>query len=255
MNAPIHASQKSPGDQQLLSLPSKGESSINSSQRIATLVGVLFIIGTVAGIASVVIAGSVLSAPDYLTKIAVNANPITLGALCVLTMGLALALVPVVIFPVFKKHNEVLALGYVVFRGALETFTYVIIVISWLLLLPLSREFIAAGVSSAASFQTLGNSILRAADIGATTTSIIFPLGAMMLYVVFYQSKLIPRWISGWGVVAAVLTLVAGLTALFGINLDMLKYPMLPQEMVMAVWLIVKGFNLSTIASDLPKKN
>jgi Domain of unknown function (DUF4386) len=250
MNAANIAPQKSPGGQHQLTLPRTGESSINSSRRIAIIVGVLFIIGTVAGIASVVIAGSVLSDPEYLTKIAANANPITLGALCVLTMGLALALVPVVIFPVLKKHNEVLALGYLVFRGALETFTYVIIVISWLLLLPLSREFVAAGVSSAAYFQTLGNSILRAADIGATTTSIIFPLGAMMLYVVFYQSKLIPRWISGWGVVAAVLTLVAGLTALFGINLDMLKYPMLPQEMVMAVWLIVKGFNPSAVDAE-----
>jgi Domain of unknown function (DUF4386) len=253
MNVPIHAPQKSPGGQRQLALPSKGESSLNSSRRIAIIVGVLFIIGTVAGIASVVIAGSVLSAPDYLTKFAANATPITLGALCVLTMGLALALVPAVIFPVLKQHNEVLALGYLVFRGALETFTYVLTVISWLLLLPLSRAFVAAGVSSAAYFQTLGNSNLRAADIGAAITSIIFPLGAMMLYVVFYQSKLIPRWISGWGIVAAVLTLVAGLTALFGINLDMLKYPMLPQEMVMAVWLIVKGFNPSAIASESTK--
>jgi Domain of unknown function (DUF4386) len=253
MNAAGITRQENSGDQQHLRLSSKGESSINSSRRIATLVGVLFIIGTVAGILSAVIAGPLLSDPEYLTKIAANANPITLGALCVLTMGLALALVPVVIFPVLKKHNEVLAFGYLVFRGALETFTYVIIVISWLLLLPLSREFIAAGVSNAAYFQTLGNSILRAADIGAAITSIIFPLGAMMLYVVFYQSKLIPRWISGWGIVAAVLTLVAGLTALFGINLDVLKYVMLPQEMVMAVWLIVKGFNPSVIASEPAK--
>ena len=136
------------------------------------------------------------------------------------------------------------------FRGALETFTYFISVISWLLLVPLSREFVTAGASSAATFQTLGNSILRAADIGSVITSIVFSLGAMMLYVVFYQSKLIPRWISGWGIVEAVLYLVAGLTALFGINLEMLMYPMLPQEMVMAVWLIVKGFNPSVIAAE-----
>lgn len=246
MNTPVLA-QKSTSDRQPLILPGSGESRI-SSRRIASVVGVLFIVGTVAGIASAVITGPLLSGSDYLTKIAANTNLITLGALCVLTMGLALALVPVVIFPVLKKYNEVLALGYVVFRGALETFTYCVIVISWLLLLPLSREFGAAGVSSAAH-QTLGNSILRAADIGSAITSIIFPLGAMMLYVVFYQSKLIPRWISGWGIVAAVLTLVAGLTALFGINLDMLKYVMLPQEMVMAVWLIAKGFNSVAITS------
>ena len=98
----VFVPQKSPGDQQHRTLPSKGESSINSSRRIATLVGVLFIIGTVTGILSAIIAGPLLSDPEYLTKIAANANPITLGALCVLIMGLALALVPVVIFPVLK---------------------------------------------------------------------------------------------------------------------------------------------------------
>lgn len=226
---------------------------MNNNRNTAISVGVLFIIGTVAGILSAVIAGPILGDPDYLTKIAANANPITLGALFVLIMGLALAMVPVVIFPVLKKHNEVLAFGYLVFRGALETCSYGVVVISWLLLVPLSRAFVA-GVSSAAYFQTLGNSNLRAAEIGSAITSIIFPLGAMMLYLVFYQSKLIPRWISVWGMVAAVLTLVAGLTALFGINLDVLKYLMLPQEMVMAVWLIVKGFNPPALVADSRKQ-
>jgi Domain of unknown function (DUF4386) len=250
MNAPIHASQKSAGDQYPLALPSKGESSITTSRRIAIIVGVLFIVGTASGILSAIVAGPLVSDPEYLTKIAGNANPITLGALFVLTMGLSLALVPVVIFPVLKQHNEVLAFGYLVFRGALETFAYFVTVISWLLLLPLSRESVASGVSSAAYFQTLGDSILRAADIDSTVTSIVFSLGAMMLYVVFYQSKLIPRWISGLGIVAAILYLVAGLTALFGIDLKMLMFVMLPQELVMAIWLIVKGFNPSAIAAE-----
>jgi Domain of unknown function (DUF4386) len=253
MSAASIARQESPGDQQHLSLSSKGESGIESSRKIATLVGVLFIIGTLAGILSAIITGPLLSDSEYLTKIAANANPITLGALFVLIMGLVLALVPVVIFPVLKQHNEVLAFGYLVFRGALETFAYLITVISWLLLLPLSREVVAAGISSTPFVQTLGNSILRAADIGSVMTSIVFSLGAMMLYVVFYQSKLIPRWISVWGVVAAVLTLIPALTGLFGIDLKVLMFVMLPQEMVMAVWLIVKGFNLSAIASEPAK--
>jgi Domain of unknown function (DUF4386) len=250
MNAPIHAPQKSAGGQRQLTLPSKGESSITSSRRIAIIVGVLFIIGTASGILSAIVAGPLLSDPEYLTKIAANGNPITLGALCMLTMGLPLAMVPVVIFPVLKKHSEVLAFGYLVFRGALETFAYFVTVISWLLLLPLSRKFVAAGASNAAYFQTLGDSILGAAEIGATVTAIVFSLGAMMLYVVFYQSKLIPRWISGWGIVAAILYLVAGLTALFGIDLKMLMFVMLPQELVMAVWLIVKGFSPSAVDAE-----
>jgi len=59
-------------------------------------------------------------------------------------MGLALAMVPVMLFPIFKKYNEVLALGYVVFRGALEAVTDIAIVITWLFLVTLSREYTAA---------------------------------------------------------------------------------------------------------------
>jgi Domain of unknown function (DUF4386) len=71
-----------------------------------------------------------------------------------------------------------------------------------------------------------------------------------MLYSLLYQARLIPRWISIWGLVAAVLTLLPSLTALFGINLDILKFVMLPQEMVMAGWMIVKGFNLKDDSAE-----
>jgi hypothetical protein len=91
------------------------------------MVGVLYIIGTAAGVFSVMVTQPVLKAPDYLAQISANENPIILGALLVLTMGFALALVPVLLFPIFKKHNEVLSLGYVVFREALETVCYIAI--------------------------------------------------------------------------------------------------------------------------------
>ena len=99
-------------------------------RKTAGTVGVLYIIGTVAGVLSVVFTGSILGDPNYLVKVSANANQIITGALFVLIMGLALAMVPVVIFPILKKYNEVLALGYVVFRGALETVTYIALVIT-----------------------------------------------------------------------------------------------------------------------------
>src|SRR5574341_1556222 len=101
---------------------------MNTNRKTATIVGVLYIIGTVAGILSVVFTGPILNDPDYLIKVSANENQILIGALFVLTMGFALALVPVMLFPIFKKYNEALALGYVVFRGALETVTYIAIV-------------------------------------------------------------------------------------------------------------------------------
>ena len=96
---------------------------MNTNRKSAIIVGVLYIIGTVAGVLSVVFTQSTLNDADYLVKLSANGNQLITGALFVLIMGLALALIPVVMFPILKRYNEVLALGYVVFRGALETFT------------------------------------------------------------------------------------------------------------------------------------
>jgi hypothetical protein len=116
------------------------------------------------------------------------------GALCVLIMGLSLAMVPIVAFPVLKKQNEALALGYVVFRGALETMTYIVIVISWLVLVPISQEYVQAGAADASSYQALGTLLKETAENAATLMSIVFLLGALIFYYLLYRSKLIPRW-------------------------------------------------------------
>ena len=232
---------------------------MNNFRKTAIIVGVLFIIGTAAGILSGVVTGSILNDPDYLMKISANENQIIIGALLVLTMGLALAMVPVVIFPVLKKHNEVLAFGYVVFRGALETVTSLAMVITWLFLLILSREYVAAGVPDASNFQTLGAVFLEGSDSISGIGGFVFSLGALMLYYVFYQSKLIPRWISIWGFIAIILGLATSVLIIFHLQSPsstintVMNLPILLQEMVMAVWLIVKGFNPLAIASGSAK--
>lgn len=231
---------------------------MNTNRKTGMIVGVLYIIGTVSGVLSVVFTTSILAAPDYLAKIAENGNSIITGAFFVLMMSLALALIPIVIFPVLKKYNEVLALGYVVFRGALETVTYIAIVISFLLLVSLSQTAVRSGALDA---EVLGTLVLKAHEISSTLTEIIFPVGALMFYTVLYTSKLIPRWISGWGLIAIVLHLASGFLNMFGLIGQMstiqivLALPIALQEMVMAVWLIVKGFNLTAIGSGFAKGN
>jgi Domain of unknown function (DUF4386) len=219
-------------------------------------VGVLFIIGTLAGVLSVLFTKPIFDDPNYLVSVSTDRNPIIIGSLLVLIMGLSLAFVPVVMFPVFKHYNEVLALGYVVFRGALETVTYIAVTVGWMLLLPVSQAYVQAGAPDASTFQALGTLLRKEAEISSTMTAIVFPLGAMMFYSVLYQSNLIPRWISVWGLIGVTLHLVAtGVGGLFTLTSgllpiqDIVAVPILVQEMVMAGWLIVKGFNPSAIAS------
>jgi hypothetical protein len=226
----------------------------------ASLVGVLFIIGTAAGVLSVVCLNPIQYHPDYLVQAAENQNRVTLGALAILTMGLSLAIVPVLMFPVAKKYSETLALGYVVFRGGLETVTYLGMVTCWLVLILLGQEYVQAGALEASYFQTLGTLILGVQDSISTLLIIVFSLDALMLYAVLYPSKLIPRWISGWGFVAILLHLSTAFLILFGLDdidssiVNIVNLPIFLQEMVMAVWLIVKGFNPSAIAARAAKQ-
>jgi len=229
---------------------------MNNYRKTAIVVGVLYIIGTVSGVLSVASSGPIREAA-YLGSIAANPNQIVIAALFVLLMGLALALVPIMLYPLLKKYNEVLALGYVVFRGALETVLYIGMTVSWLVLIILSQEYVKTGAPTASYFQTLGTLLLAGHETLNTVLIIVFSLNALMLYTIFYQSRLIPRWISLWGFIAILLHLTTAFLLLFGIvestNLSVLmafNFLILIQEMVMAVWLIAKGFNPAAIAAQ-----
>jgi len=217
------------------------------NRKTAIIVGVLYIVGTIAGILSLVFTGSILSDPNYLIRVSENQNQILLGVLLVLAMGFSLAMMSVVLFPILKKQNEALAFGAVVFRGMLEAVLYIAVAISWLLLLTISQEYVKAGVPDASHFQTVGALLLKATDRIGSILDIVFSLGALMIYCLFYQSKLIPRWLSVWGIIGAILYLASGLFSMFSVDFGILEAPLALQEMVMAVWLIVKGFNLSSV--------
>jgi hypothetical protein len=229
---------------------------MNSNRISAVIIGVLYIIGTVTGILSVVLTNPILESPDYLTNLSAQPNRLVSGMLMVLTMGLALAMVPVVMYPISKKYNPTLALGYVLFRGALETFTYLFSVISTLLLLTVGRAYAAADAAQVPIYEAIGAVLHKYDAWGAQITTIVFILGALMFYYVLYRYKLVPRWLSGWGLLGAIPYLAAGFLVMFGF-LDhfstadaLLRVPLGLQEMVLAVWLIVKGFNPSSSAPE-----
>lgn len=221
------------------------------------IVGVLYILGTVTGILSVLFTSSVTNEPDFLAAVSANQNQVIIGTLFILAMGLSLALIPAVLFPVAKKFNEVLAVGYVVFRGALETVTYLAMAVCWLLTVSVSR-----GIAAGSIPQNLGVLLQQVNDAINYILIIAFCLGALMLYSLLYQSKLVPRWISIWGLIAILMhlsTCFLGMFGLMSMSLSggttsgltlVLNFPIFLQEMVMAVWLIVKGFNSSAIAAS-----
>jgi len=232
---------------------------MNSYRKTAIIVGVLFIFAIVMLFIGEALYKPILDSPDYLENAYPNRIVVIIGILLEFTGVPAVVLLSVFLYPILKKHNEALALGYVVFRlfeAALLSVAY----ISKLLLVNLSQDYLNKGSVDASYFQYIGTSI-QSVDHWAGTQGliyhIVFVLGSLMLYSVLYQSKLVPRFISAWGFIAAIVLLTGSVL----INIDMFTgfselglelifaLPIAVAEIMLSIWLIVKGFNPSAIDS------
>ncbi len=229
---------------------------MNSNRKTAIIVGVLFIIATGFLFIGGAIYNPILSSPDYLDNAYPNRIIVIIGILLEFIIVLAMPLIAVFLFPILKKHNEALALGYVGFRF-FEAVLFVVIESNKLSLINVSRDYINKGGMDTAYFQNIGSSIQSVNDWTFSIYVLVFTVGALMLYSVLYKSKLIPRFISAWGFIAAafmlagtVLIMVEMFTGISDLVLQLIfVIPIAVNEMVLAVWLIGKGFNSSAIDS------
>ena len=227
----------------------KKEMEMSDARRTAVIVGVLFIVGTCAGVSSLACTGTILGSSDYLAAVSANQVSMQAGVIFLLLMGFSLAMVPILMFPILKKNDEALALGYVVFRGGLETATYVAVAVAWIALISVSADFARPGTLMASPLQAESAVLKKMADSSQLLTVFVFGLGALIFYWLLYKSRLIPRWLPTWGFVAIALHLTTGVLQLFGVVsassrlLTVMNLPIFLQEMVMAVWLISRGFS------------
>ncbi len=239
---------------------------MNTYRKNAVMAGVLYFLGTVFGVLSGVIGGEVLSSVsfgkplvgvDMLSLVAANSSRITGGAFLILMMGISLVAMTVFLYPIFRKDSEELAMGMVLFRGALEGIFYFLSTLGFLALVALGNEYIATGADSAA-LQSMGNVLYQFQVRLAPTGTILFLIGAVCLYISFYRTRLIPRWLSVWGFIGVVAYMASALLKFFHMDTGIgfyLEMVLAPQEMVMAVWLIVKGFNPARSLPCLRKQN
>ena len=229
---------------------------MDTNRKIAVVAGTLFIIATVADLISrVVLVQPILSAPVDLAKISANESQVLLGALFLFIGAAAAAGIAVALYPVLRTHSEGLAIGSVGFR-LIEGVLYLGIVACLLSLVTLSQESAKAGPVASSAYEVAAVPLMAMRDSLGEVAVLAFGLGALMYYWVFYQSRLVPRWLSAWGLAAIALLMVSGVLVMLGRTEPMsttqvvLALPIFLQEMVLAVWLIAKGFNRSAIADE-----
>jgi hypothetical protein len=222
---------------------------MDSNRKTALAAGLLFIAATAASLLGTAIEPA-LTGTDYLTRISENMTRVSGGGLLELIAAGTSAGIAISLYPVLKKWSGTLALGAVVFR-AIEAVMYTLGAVSMLSLLKVAQQFTQAAGADRSWLQAIGDSLVGVRQEAILAGVFAFAVGALMYYYVFFRSRLLPRWLSAWGIAGELLMLVACLSALFSRNpvtsYTVLILPIAAQEIVMAVWLIARGFSSAGI--------
>jgi hypothetical protein len=230
---------------------------MNSSRRAARLAGAFFLISYFGVFTGMALSGPYLDAPDYLATIYPNRSQVILGEFLWLLNDAAIVGIAVVLFPILKRHSETLALGYVCNR-VIEAATLIVGKISALSLITVSQDFIAAGAPDTPYFQAVGASAMGARYWASQVNVVFFISGGLILYSLLYQSKLLPRFIPIWGFIAVAALIAANVFPVPDLTegfhpAQLLFFPIMLNELFLGIWLIVKGFKPSAIASESAK--
>lgn len=216
----------------------------------ATLVGSAFLFSNITFIlGAIVMVEAILGSPDYLSLISASRAQIALGVLLSFANGLAYVGIAVLLFPILRPRFESLALAYVGFR-LIEFITQILADIS-----PLALLTLAGDTGQTSAVQGLGALLLAERFWAFQMLNLIFSLSALLLYAMLFRSRLIPGFISIWGLIAAALVLTNTVLGWFnpelGKSIGMITgLPMLLNEVFLGIWLIIRGFSPSATAIE-----
>jgi hypothetical protein len=227
---------------------------VTYSRKLALATGIFFVIIIIASIpAQLILYVPVLDDPRYIVGAGADTR-VFWGAFLEVLTALACIGTAVALFPIVKRQNEAVALGYVAVR-VFEATIIAVGIVSLLSVVTLRQE--AAG-ADAASLGQLGQGLVAIHD----ATFLIGPgllagLGnGMLLGYLMYRSALVPRRMALLGLIGGPLVTASGIAVLFGLYEQVspvaaiTAIPETLWELSLGIWLIVKGFNPSVIASE-----
>jgi hypothetical protein len=223
---------------------------MNSTRRISIATGTLLLLGTATALLAAALVPALTPGSDYLMGVAGQSSRMAAAVLVYLLAAGASVGIAIALYPVLKKAGAALALGSVVFR-TIEAVMYTVAAVSLLSVLTLGQRLATASAVDHAPLRVMADSFLSVRDHSNLAAVVAYSTGALIYYAVFYQCRLVPRWLSVWGIAGVLLILTACMFALFRNNAvtryTLLVLPIAVQEDVLAVWLLVKGFSPSPL--------
>jgi len=220
----------------------------------ARLLGAAFLIVDVTSIASGVPLLSALGSgdiPSILTNAAANDGALRVSLVLALCNSAAIVALATLLYAVLAPHGRSLAIaGVGLWLG--EAFFYALSFLGAAALIPVGRDFVAAAPAAQASYVTLGDVLYNSVyHLGGAVLMFFYCAGGLLFYSLFFAARLIPRWISGFGLVVVALGSVGVVLELLGYGTTMaLMLPIRPFELLIGFWLLLRG---APAATALPR--
>jgi hypothetical protein len=225
------------------------EDKVDIEMNTARLLGAAQLIVFVASMLSERLLASAVGSGNISDRLVNISNHLTLmriSNLVALVNSLGIVVLAVLFYIVFSKQYSIIAL---VALGCFlaEAITLAVSKIGAYALIPLSQEFVEAGAPEPSYLQTLGDFLYYGVDRrGYDIHMLFFCIGGILWYYLFYISRYVPRALSVWGLAAVCLLTIPVLSVLYNRDFTrvmVMGLPYAPYELVLGVWLIVKGFD------------
>jgi hypothetical protein len=220
---------------------------MNSNKRISIIVGSLIILGILAGIFSIVPS---VESEQYLKEVYPNRNQVLTGAL------FQFLLVPIyigfslVLYQVIRAYSKSLSIGFVGFRMMAGVFQLLGVIMLPIFVF-LSQKYITQSDTHLLFYETVGEFLKLFRDLtNHLGVMLATAIGNLLFYSILIKGRLVPLWLSIWGIVGNTLLMLASFLLLFqsidvvSTEYGILTLPLVLQEIVLAIWLLVRGLKL-----------
>ena len=218
---------------------------MKNTKLLGRTVGILLIIVITTGIPSTLFRGlstSFSRNPEFLETIALESTTIPFVVLLSFMASLAWLIIVALVFPLMKKYNygmTLLFMGLWILCFAMSLYGD----IAHLSLLALGKEAGQSSISTIENFKALG--FLKVQDYiwAHFVTLVLYTSATLVFFYFLFKTKLVPRFLSVWGLIAIGVVFVASWLNIFGIYTG--EYPFMHNGVhmiLLTTWLTIKGF-------------
>ena len=230
---------------------------MNSDKNTPRLLGLMFVVVIVLSFLS----GTILTPlnykmtgpPDNISETMINFsdNPaiVQMSIVGFLIEAVAIVLLTVLLYTTLKKQNKIIA-RWAFGLWIIEAVAIAVREINAFSLLYTGQEFVKAGAPDSSYFQTIGSLFYELMHFSYDVQMVFYCVGGILFYYLFLKSKYVPKVIPISGIIVASLGFIGELFAIFGYDVPIYVFiPILPFELAIGVWLMVKGFRPQEIKS------